>query len=88
MIRLTFLSDFHRGYVLLRQAFCEGEGHQEELHQLCHLPEGSVVAEVLTVLLGGDGLVDGVNRLQNLAPLPAVQAESEKYVAWFASQIF
>ena len=37
--------------------------------------EGGVVAEVLAVLLGGDGLVHGVHSLQDLAAFLPVQAQ-------------
>ncbi len=37
--------------------------------------EGGAVAEVLAVLLRGDGLVNGVHRLQDLTTLLSVQAQ-------------
>ena len=38
-------------------------------------PEGGVVAQVLAVLLAGDGLVNRVHRLQDLALRLVIQAE-------------
>ena len=38
-------------------------------------PEGSVVTQVLAVLLASDGLIDGVDRLEDLALGLVVQAE-------------
>ena len=46
------------------------------VHPVVHRPEGGVVAEVLAVLFVGDSLVHGVNSLQDLASLLAVQAQS------------
>ncbi len=37
--------------------------------------EGGAVAEVLAVLLRGDGLMNGVHRLQDLPSLLSVQAQ-------------
>ena len=42
-------------------------------------PEGGVVAEVLAVLLGVDGLVDGVDSLQDLALDGLVDAQSLRF---------
>ena len=46
------------------------------VHPVVYRPEGGVVAEVLAVLFVGDSLVHGVNSLQDLASLLAVQAQS------------
>ena len=39
-------------------------------------PEGGVVAKILAVLLGGNGLVHGVDRLQDLTHDAVVHAEA------------